>query len=109
MANMNYFSGVVKILETPKPKILSNKQTVIQCRVQLPQVRGNRVVKLNVWGWFAKNTTNTISNYKVNDYILVEGYISLRSFSVNQSFSKMPKKIEISATKVYPFILNNSG
>lgn len=106
MPNINYFSGVVKILETPKQKILNKKQTVIQCRVQLPQVRGNRVVKLNIWGWSAKNT---ISNYKVNDYILVEGYMSLRSYSANPSFSKVPKKIEISATKVYPFILNKSG
>ena len=107
MADLNLFGGVVKILEIPKQKILKKKYTLVQCRVQLPQARKNRVVKLKVWGKLAKDV---ITHYKINDYILVEGYISIR-YSLKKDFpkslKKIPKKLEISALKIYPFILSS--
>lgn len=108
MADLNLFGGVVKILEIPEQKILKKKYTLVQCRVQLPQIRKNRVVKLKVWGKLAKDV---LFHYKINDYILVEGYISIRSSlkkDSTKSLKKIPKKLEISALKIYPFILSSS-
>lgn len=107
MADLNLFGGVVKILQIPKQKIFKKKYTLVQCRVQLPQVRKNRVVKLKVWGKLAKDV---LTHYKINDYILVEGYISIRSSikkDSTKSLKKIPQKLEISALKIYPFILSS--
>ena len=45
--------------------------------------------------------------YKVNDYILIEGYLSLRQ--TNKPYlnttSQTPKRVEVTVLKVYPFLL----
>ena len=108
MADLNLFAGVVKILEIPKQKILKKKYNVVQFRVQLPQARKNGIIKLKVWGKLAKDV---ITHYKINDYILVEGYTSIR-YSLKKDSLKSPKKTskkaEISALKIYPFILSST-
>ena len=108
MADLNYFNGVVRILEVPKEKILNDKFSILKCRVQLPQIRSNRVVMLNVWSRLAKDL---LKSYTVNDYILIEGYLSLKIPSKKRlsiKTSKISKKVEINALKIYPYVLNNN-
>ena len=100
---MNYIGALVKVLETPKQKMISDK-LIIEFRVQLPQRRKIRVVELVCWG----NLANSVLNYyKVNDYILIEGYVSFRN--TNNSLNKPLKKVTITVLKVYPFLLNSKS
>jgi hypothetical protein len=109
MGDLNYFNGVVKILEVPRKKILDDKFSLIQCRVQLPQIRSNEIVMLNIWGKLSKDI---IKNYTIADYILIEGYLYLKpNFhrKLSSNILKFSKKIEVSVVKIYPYVINNKN
>ncbi len=97
MGDNNYIGGIVKILETPKKKILKKNISVTEFRVQLPQVKSTRVINLVFWGNLACDVANY---YKVNDYILIEGYLAL-------SKKQVLKKVEVTVRNVYPFFLSH--
>ena len=99
MSDTNSIGGLVKILETPKQKITNNSILITHLRVQFPQVRKNCMVHLTFWGNLARDVA---TYYTINDYILIEGYLSLSS---RQSTQK-PKKIAITVLKIYPFLLS---
>jgi hypothetical protein len=103
MSNTNSISSVVKILETPKQETINNNVLVTRFRVQFPQVRNNCIVHLKFWGNLARDVSTF---YKINDYILIEGYIALKDKQTATSNIQMPKKIEITVLKIYPFLLN---
>ena len=105
MNDTNYISGIIKILESPKQKILKNNILVTTFRAQIPQFRNTRIVKLSFWGNLARDV---ITYYKVNDYLIIEGYLSLRNPENSQSMISKSKKIEITVLKVYPFLLNSN-
>ncbi len=108
MADLNYFNGVVRILEVPREKILNDKFSILKCRVQLPQTKSTRVVTLNVWSRLAKDL---LKSYNVNDYILIEGYLSLKvqlKKKLSTKTSKIFKKVEINSVKIYPYVLNSN-
>lgn len=101
---MNYMGAIVKILETPKQKLINSNILVIKFRAQLPQVRKSRIVKLVIWGKLARAV---LDYYKINDYILIEGYASLRDNNNISNINKKPlKTVTITVSKVYPFLLN---
>ena len=105
MSDMNYIGALVKILETPKQKFINSNTFVIKFRVQLPQIRKIRTVELVFWGNLAQSV---LDYYRVNDYILIEGYISFREEN-NPSKNKKNKplkKVTITVLKVYPFLLD---
>ena len=95
MADTNYIGGVVKILETPRQKISDNNILVAKFRVQFPQLQNTRIINLTFCGNLARDVVNY---YKVNDYILIEGYLSLHTQRI--------KKINITVLRVYPFLLS---
>lgn len=101
MTDTNFIGSVVKILETPKQKSLNNNFLITTFRVQFPQVRENSIVSLKFLGNIGKDI---ISYYKVNDYILIEGYLKLNHQSI-----KKKEKIEITVLKVYPFLSNSKS
>jgi single-stranded DNA-binding protein len=100
MGDTNMIGGIVKILETPKQKIFNTNIPVTQFRVQFPQVRNNTVIHLTFWGNLARDVANY---YKINDYILIEGYISIRNKKALNKIISKSKKVEITVLKVYPF------
>jgi len=101
MSDTNYIGGIVKILETPKQKFLKTNILITEFRVQFPQIRKNKVINLIFWGKLGKDVTNY---YKVNDYILIEGYLS-----VSKNQLKKKNQIKITVLKLYPFILNGDN
>ena len=103
MNDTNYIGGVIKVLESPKQKILKNNILVTQFRAQIPQFRNTRIVTLTFWGNLARDIT---TYYKVNDYLIIEGYISLRNKKNSNLIISKSKKIEITVLKVYPFLLS---
>lgn len=96
MGDTNYIGGIVKVLETPKHKILKDNIPFTEFRVQFPQFRGNKIVNLVFWGKLAYEVSNY---YQANDYIIIEGYLS--------TINKKPlKKVEVTVLKVFTFVLN---
>ena len=102
---MNYVGSIVKILETPIQKVVDKQVSITEFRVQLPQVRNNRIVNLVFWGNLARDVTNY---YQANDYIMIEGYLSFRDERNNESTlaKQNPKKAQITVSKIYPLSLN---
>jgi len=105
MGNVNYFSGIVKILENPKQTFLNSKVPITRVRVELPQRRKNKLAYLVFWGNLAKDVK---SYYRINDYILVEGYVSIRNKENTNLTTKSLKKVTITVLKVYPFLLQEN-
>ena len=103
---MNHIGAIVKILETPKQKFINSNIVVVKVRAQLPSVRKSRIVKLVIWG---KLALTVLDYYKVNDYILIEGYVSLRDNNNILKVNNKPlKNVTISVLKIYSFILNRN-
>lgn len=100
MSGTNYIGGIVKILETPQPKILKNNILVTKFRAQFPQRKNPRVVTLTVWGNLARDVT---TYYQKNDYLLIEGYLSIRTKKTEKGTPNKSKKIRITVLKLYPF------
>jgi single-stranded DNA-binding protein len=108
MIGTNYIGCIVKILETPKEKIITTttkKETLmIHVRVLLPQKRRKKttsIARLIFWG---KVASNVLDYYQVNDYLMIEGYLSILKRK-----NKKSKKIVITVLKVYPLFLNKVG
>jgi hypothetical protein len=101
MGDTNYISSIVKILENPVQKVSKKNIPTTQFRVQLPQARNNTIINLVFWG---KLSQDIVDYYEINDYIIVEGYLSIRDKKTLQN----SKKIEITVLKVYPFLLSYS-
>jgi single-stranded DNA-binding protein len=103
---MNYVGGIVRILETPKLDLINNTINRTECHVQLPQIRKKQVgtiIKLVFWGDFAYDVANY---YRINDYILVEGYLAFKKKELDNVTSRTLKNLEITVFKVYPLFLN---
>jgi hypothetical protein len=101
MGDTNYISGIVKILENPIERTFNKNISITQFRVQLPQIRNNIIVNLVFWGKLSQDITNY---YKINDYIIIEGYLSLR----DKKKLENSRSVEITVLKVYPFILSDN-
>jgi len=71
MSNTNSFSGIVKILETPRSYSFKQKARLTKVRVELPQKRKNKknaIVCLLIWGNLGRQvqkfyTTNDDRNF----------------------------------------------
>jgi single-stranded DNA-binding protein len=106
---MNYVGCIVRILETPVLNFVGNKISRTEIRAQFPQVRNEkavRIIKLVFWGNFAHDIINY---YRINDYILVEGYLSFRKAEIANSDNQTLKQIVISVFKVYPLFLQSEN
>jgi single-stranded DNA-binding protein len=106
MGDINYLGGIVRILETPKIQLNENEIPSTKFRVQFPQVRKkspSSIITIVIWGYLANDVTKY---YRINDYILIEGYVSLRK-SVNQKdIKKKSKYLQINLRKIFPLFLN---
>lgn len=98
MADTNYLGSVVKILEKPIQTIVQDKVLKTECRAQLAQVRNTRIVNLVFWGNLARDTVNS---YQVNDYIMIEGYVSLCDMKSKKLVKRNLKKVEIVILKSF--------
>ena len=105
MGDTNYVGSIVKILEKPIQKTLNNEISKTEVRVQFPQVRSTRIIHLVFWGNLARDVGNY---YQVNDYIMIEGYLSLRDKITSKVTNRKLKKIQITVLKIYPFYLSSN-
>jgi len=97
---MNYISCIIRILEIPKIELRSNNIEMVRFRVQLPSIRNKVqspiIISSTIWGNLAYDI---ISYYRINDYALIEGYISTSSNN-----NKNDSLITLNITKLYPFL-----
>jgi hypothetical protein len=101
----NFIGSIVKILEPPNQKSLANNLLITTFRVQFPQVRENSIVSLKFFGNIGKDI---IKYYKVNDYILIEGYLKLKNQKLSNSSSQKREDIEITVFRIYPVLSNST-
>ena len=105
MGDTNYIGVIVKILESPKNKTIKNKISITKFRAQIPQIKKTRVIEVVVWGNLA---TDIVKYYGTNDYILVEGYLSLQKIDQPKSNRKILKRARLTALRAYPFLLSSN-
>ena len=99
---MNYISCIIQILEIPTIQSYDNSIEMVKFRIQLPYVR-NKIqssIILNsvIWGNLAYDVVNY---YHVNDYALIEGYISTSFDEINTQNS-----LTVNILKIYPFLFS---
>ena len=103
MVDINYISIIVKVLESPNKILFNNSVLFTKFRVQFPQIQNSQIVNLIFWGNLASDVHNY---YQTNDYIIIEGYLSLNHnhFKGKRNI----KKFEITVLKIYPFFLSSN-
>ena len=109
MADTNYISSIVKIIENPSlemTKSINPNIMSIRLRVQFPHYKNEkRIMTLVFWGNLAEEI---IQYYQNNDYILIEGYLSINKKKSPMWTLKKFGQIKITVLKVYPFFLNSN-
>ena len=99
---MNYISSIIQILEIPRIETYNEGIKMVQFRVQLPHIRNKIqspiIINSIIWGDLAYDIINY---YQVNDYALVEGYISISVNHLNKQ-----QRVTINITKLYPFLFS---
>ena len=101
---MNYSNFIVKVLKKPKQRFLKKNILLTELHVQFPSTRKKNKNNLNkmdllIWGNLGEDI---IKYYKINDYILIEGFISLHKRKINNN-----QEIKVSVSKIYPLNKNN--
>ena len=96
---MNYVNCIIQILELPAIQFCNNNVPTLKFRIRLPLIKNkmpsNTIIEGIVWG----NLVSDIGNYyRINDYVLAEGYISI-------VFNKKSNKrfLMFNILKLYPF------
>ena len=97
MSDISYIQGIIKVLETPQQTSIDNDLVFVRFRAQLASVRKFQIVQVIFWGNLAQDI---VSSYKINQYLLIEGYPSFRNSANSRQTSK---KMEITGLRVYPF------
>ena len=106
---MNYSTFIIKILGKPEQSFFDDNIAVTEIIGKFGQFQNNNknsdtIIHLSIWGNLAYDA---IKYYKENDYVIVEGYISLRKPIFEELYNTNKKQVELSVFKIYPFSLNN--
>lgn len=101
MNSINSFCSIVKILENPIQIQINNKISITTCRVEFFQIRKNdknQFIFLSSWGKLSNKIKKCCN---INDYILIEGYLSIREKKSNIFLSTPLKQTILNVLKVY--------
>lgn len=106
---MNYASFIVKIVEKPKQRFSNNQISVTEVLIKFSQIKNQAnslgsVFYISIWD---NLTYDFVRYYEINDYILIEGYISIRENLFNDLIYRSNKHVEISVFRIHPFILKS--
>ena len=104
---MNYVTFTVKVIKNSGQSFFSDGTSLTELTVQLPQVRKNNnkiILQLSIWG---KLSYDVVKYYQPDDYIIIEGYISIRNTNSDRIVNSLNKQVEISIFKLYPLFLKS--
>ena len=105
---MNYSTFLVKIIEKPRQRCFEKDILAVEMMVKFIPSRPKKsikVFKISLWG---SSANNVLKSCKVNDLLIIQGYISLRE-NKNKKVFRKDKEVEISVLKVYPFSLRRKN
>ena len=104
---MNYSFFLVKIISKPEQSFFKEEKAIAEVIVKYIPVskKFNSVDTFNisVWGTLSYDI---VKYYNINDYVLVEGFISIRNNNLKNKIFIKNKQIDLSVLKVYPFLFN---
>jgi hypothetical protein len=104
---MNYVIFAVKVIKNSGQSFFADGTSLTELTVQLPQVRKNNVkviLQVSIWG---KLSYDVAKYYQPDDYIIIEGYISLKNINIDRKVNLLDKQVEISVFKLYPLLLKS--
>jgi len=104
---MNYVLFTVKVIKNSGQSFFSDGTSLTELTVQLPQVRKNNskvILQVSIWG---KLSYDVAKYYQPDDYIIIEGYISIRNIDTDRVVNLLNKQVEISVFKLYPLFLKS--
>jgi hypothetical protein len=104
---MNYSIFTVKVIKNSGQSFFADGTSLTELTVQLPQVRKNSVkiiFQVSIWG---KLSYDVAKYYQPDDYIIIEGYISMRNINMERVVNLIDKQVEISVFKLYPLLLRS--
>ena len=104
---MNYGVFTVKVIKNSGQSFFSDGTALTELSVQLPQVRKSNtkiILQLSIWG---KLSYDVVKYYQPDDYIIIEGYISIRNINSDRIVNSLNKEVEISVFKLYPLFLKS--
>ena len=104
---MNYVIFAVKVIKNSGQSFFADGTSLTELTVQLPQVRKNNlkvILQVSIWG---KLSYDVAKYYQPDDYIIIEGYISIRNINTDRILNLLDKQVEISVFKLYPLLLKS--
>ena len=104
---MNYVTLAVKVIENSGQSFFADGTSLTELTVQLPQLRKNNIkviFQVSIWG---KLSYDVAKYYQPDDYIIIEGYISIRNIDTERVVNLLDKQVEISVFKLYPLLLKS--
>jgi len=102
---MNYVTLAVKVVKNSGQSFFADGTSLTELTVLLPQARKNNtkiILQVSIWG---KLSYDVAKYYQSEDYIVIEGYISIRNMNTYSVVNLLDKQIEISVFKLYPLLL----
>jgi|TARA_B110000902_G_scaffold134446_1_gene155923 single-stranded DNA-binding protein len=103
---MNFSNFLIRITSKPERSFFNEDIVYTEFIGKFYQFRDNKytLCKVSIWGDLAYDA---LRYYNVNDYLVVEGYLS----SQKSTFEELNMNIlvEISASKVYPYALKKKS
>jgi hypothetical protein len=107
MSDINYFGGIVKLLEIPAIKLNKKEIPYTSFRVQLSQIRLKKSKSILTILAYGNLANDIVKYYRINDYILIEGYLSVKKKLTTKKIIK--SSVEIKLFKIFPFFLNSKS
>ena len=104
---MNYVILAVKVIKNSGQSFFADGTSLTELIVQLPQNQRNNtkiILQVSIWG---KLSYDVAKYYQSEDYIVIEGYISVRNINLDRIVNLFDKQIEISVFKLYPLLLKS--
>ena len=89
---MNYVIFTVKVIKNSGQSFFSDGTSLTELTVQLPQIRNNNskvILQVSVWG---KLSYDVAKYYQPDDYIIIEGYISLKNINTDRAVNLLDKQ-----------------
>jgi len=102
---MNFSAFIIKIIDQPEQSFFKEGIAVTEIRVKFTgnkiTINSNNTFNISIWVKSSFDITKN-KDYKINDYFIIEGYISLRDNHSNIKTDSRSKHIEVSVLKIYP-------
>jgi len=107
---MNYSTFIVKLLENPQQSSFENNIRVTEVVAEFStkykkSKKSRNTVRVSAWG---ELSDNLMHHFQKNDFLVIEGILSLRdNYYHNNSQQSNKKIVEITVTNFYPYFLNS--